>query len=201
MKATALLCTTLLIAPTLAAAQTPAAGAERPLLTPAAQIKAAVAPLPEQFRDGATVYGYETRGGALRELRRGDGPYICLADDVRQERFHVACYHESLEPFMARGRALREEGITGNQVDTVRYDEVLAGTLPMPSHPAALYSLTGGDVDPETGAITGARPLYVVYIPFATAESTGLPTTPVPNAPWLMSPGTPKAHIMFVPQM
>ena len=49
--------------------------------------------------------------------------------------------------------------------------------------------------------MTGARPLYVVYIPFATAESTGLSATPAPGTPWIMFPGTPKAHIMFVPDM
>jgi hypothetical protein len=45
------------------------------------------------------------------------------------------------------------------------------------------------------------RALYVVYIPGATPESTGLPATPGPNSPWLMFPGTPKAHIMFIPSM
>jgi hypothetical protein len=41
----------------------------------------------------------------------------------------------------------------------------------------------------------------VVYIPFATPETTGIPAVPAPNQPWLMFPGTPKAHIMFVPRM
>ena len=29
----------------------------------------------------------------------------------------------------------------------------------------------------------------------------GLSTTPVEGAPWIMHPGTPKAHIMFAPRM
>ena len=162
----------------------------------------AIAPLPEQFRASASVRA-RTQGSAdLIELRRGDGPFICLADDPTDERFHVACYHESLEPFMARGRALRAEGKT-TEVDSIRFAEVEAGRLAMPAHPAALYSLSGDSVsfDASTGAVTGASPLYVIYIANATAESTGLPTTPTPNSPWLMLPGTPKAHIMFAPEM
>ena len=76
-----------------------------------------------------------------------------------------------------------------------------AGTLKMPTQPAALYSLTGGSFDPATNAAAGARPLYVVYMPGATPESTGIPAQPAQGTPWLMFPGTPKAHIMFVPRM
>lgn len=162
-------------------------------------IATAIAPLPAEFRATASVKGYAD--GRLVDLRDGEGPFICLADNPADERFHVACYHKSLEPFMARGRELRAEGIAN--VDSLRYPEVEAGTLPMPAHPAALYSLSGTDVriNDTTGAVTGASPLYVVYISNATAESTGLPTTPMPNSPWLMFPGTPKAHIMFIPEM
>jgi len=37
-------------------------------------------------------------------------------------------------------------------------------------------------------------------MPFATAESTGLPERPVePHHPWIMNPGTHRAHIMISP--
>lgn len=183
-----------LLAPPLAAQVAPP--------PPERQIAAAVAPLPEEFRAAATVLGYRADATGLVLLRQGDGPFICLADSPGDERYHVACYHRSLEPFMARGRALRAEGRT-EDVDSIRYAEIRAGDLPMPREPAALYSLTAPahGVDLETGEVTGTQPLYVVYIPFATAESTGLPTTPARNAPWLMFPGAPNAHIMFVPEM
>lgn len=166
------------------------------------QIVAAVAPLPAEFRESATVLGYRAGIDGLIALRQRSGPFICLADDPADDRFHTACYHRSLEPFMARGRALRAEGRV-EEVDSIRYAEVHAGTLPMPDAPAALYSLTGeaSSFDATTGEVSGAQALYVVYIPFATSESTGLPTKPAPNTPWIMFPGTPKAHIMFVPEM
>lgn len=174
-----------------------AALAQTPVSIPAAtdQIAAATAPLPEEFRASAGVLGYRPGQRGLVQLRPGTGPFVCLADDPAEKRFHVACYHRSMEAYMARGRALRAQGRAA-EVDSIRYAEIKAGSLPMPKAPAALYSLTGA-----SGEAAGARRLYVVYIPFATAESTGLPTKPAPNTPWLMFPGTPGAHIMFVPQM
>lgn len=164
------------------------------------QIAAAVLPLPADARASATVLGYGA-DGKLITLRKGTGSMTCLADDPKEERFHVACYHDSMEPFMARGRELRTSGVTGTQVDSVRFREAKAGTLKLPTHPASLYSLTGGAFDPATKTAPGARWLYVVYIPYATSATTGLSDKPQENAPWIMFPGTPKAHIMFVPKM
>jgi len=173
------------------------------LQDPTQQIAAAVLPLPEPLRAGATVLGYRAANTALVELRKGTNGMICLADDPAIPAFHVACYHESMEPFMARGRELRANGITGEQVDTVRYKEVDEGKIKMPTLPAALWQISGpaGSYDPVANEVKGARPLYVVYIPFATTQTTGIPSIPSQDQPWLMFPGTPKAHIMFVPRM
>jgi hypothetical protein len=161
------------------------------------QMTAAVLPLPASLRDGAGVMGYRT-AGKLEVLRPAKNGMMCLADDPAVEAFHVACYADTLEPFMARGRALRASGVTGPRVDTVRFDEVKKGTLRMPSAPAALYSLSGpkGDFDAATGKTKASRALFVLYMPNATSESTGLPSQPH-NGPWIMFPGTPKAHLMM----
>jgi hypothetical protein len=166
------------------------------------QIAAAVLAAPADMRPGATVLGYGP-DGRLTKLRQGQGELICLASDPEAERFHVACYHRSLEPFMARGRALRARGVTGDRVDSVRFAEVRAGKLRLPRHPAMLYSLTGppDSFDPASDTAVKAEPLFVVYVPFATGKSIGLSTTPVEGSPWIMHPGTPKAHIMFQPGM
>lgn len=164
------------------------------------QIAAAVLPLPPEYRASARVLGYGG-DGKLTTLREGKG-MVCLARDPSATRFHVACYHESLEPFMARGRQLRAQGVTSAaEVDTIRFRDVKAGKIAMPKFPAALYSLTDGEFDPKTGTAPGARHLYVLYFPYATAENTGLSAKPGGSQPWIMSPGTPKAHIMFTPSM
>lgn len=186
-------------APTALLAQPPAAP-----LPDAQQIAAAVLPLPAEFRADARVLGYHAGSARLVTLREGGGAFVCLATDPAVPRFHVACYHRSLEPFMARGRALRASGVKGERVDSVRFAEARSGRLAMPRQPAALYSLTAPEAsayDPATGTVTGARPLFVIYVAGATAASTGLTARPVEGTPWIMFPGTPKAHIMFVPRM
>jgi hypothetical protein len=173
-----------------------------PLLTVEQQISVAVLPLPAEMRAGASVLGY--RGdGTLVPLRKGTGGMTCLAPNRSAPRFHVACYHHSLEPFMARGRSLRTSGVTGDAVDSARFREINSGRLAMPRMPASLYSLTGDWTTLDVASLTtkGARPLFVVYIPFATTQTTGLPERPARETPWLMNAGTPKAHIMFVPAM
>ena len=164
----------------------------------AEQIAGAVSPAPEEMRDGATVLGY-SKEGELVTLRQGDGDLICLADDPADERFHTACYFKALEPFMARGRELRAQGKERAEVLETRAAEIESGKLEMPG-PSALYSLTGpaGSFDPATGEVAGANRTYVVYIPYATAESTGLSPKPATGTPWIMSPGKPWAHIMLV---
>jgi hypothetical protein len=177
-----------------------AAGAQS-LPPDAQQIAAAVLPLPAAMREGAGVMGYRT-AGRLEVLRPARNGMQCLADNPADDRFHVACYATTLEPFMARGRALRASGTTGPQVDTVRFAEARRGTLRMPTAPASLYSLSGpkGDFDATTGTAPNSKPLFVMYMPNATASSTGLPSTPG-KGPWIMFPGTPKAHLMLTPDM
>ena len=166
------------------------------------QIAAAVLALPPELRDSAAVLGYAADGKFV-QLRAGQNEMICLASDPSLAAFHVSCYHRSMEPFMARGRELRAQGVKGNQVDTVRFAEVKSGKIKMPTQPAVLYQIFGkaGSYNPTTNSVTGGTSLYVVYMPFATASSTGLSATPHTGTPWIMFPGTPKAHIMFTPSM
>lgn len=185
----------------LAAAISPRAAAAQ-TMSPADQLASAVLPLPKEYRDGAGVMGYKA-AGKLETLKASKNGMMCLADDPSDDRFHVACYHESMEPFMARGRALRAGGTKGTAVDSVRFAEAKSGKIRMPAGAASLYSLTGpkGDYDAAKGTASKSRALFVVYVPGATEASTGLSTQSSDSAPWLMFPGTPKAHIMFTSSM
>ena len=171
--------------------------AQTSVIPPASwQIAAAVTSLPEELKAGAAVLGYEV-AGKLVTLRAGTNDMICLAPDPAIKNFHSACYHKAMEPFMARGRALRASGVKGAQVDTVRFAEVKKGTLKVPAQPSMLYQVFGGTFDETSGKVTGGSALYITYMPFATTASTGLTSKPSDKSPWLMFPGTPKAHIMF----
>lgn len=165
------------------------------------QVGAAVMAAPEDMRDGATVLGYDAKGNVIT-LREGTNNLICLADNPNNDGFNVACYHKKLEPFMARGRALRTEGKNQNEIFDIREAEAKSGKLEMPEEATTLHILAGptGKYDPETNTVSDANYRYVVYIPFATAESSGLPLKPmVPGGPWIMDPGTHRAHIMITP--
>jgi len=156
------------------------------------QISAAVQAAPESMRDRATVLGYDANMN-LTTLREGEGELVCLADDPGEEGFAAACYHESLAPFMKRGRELRRQGVSA--VDSVRRAEIEEGSLSYPDHPAALYNLSG-TYDAESDTVRDASRLRVLYVPYETVASTGLPTQPQ-GGPWLMEPGTPWAHVMI----
>ncbi|UBM60566.1 hypothetical protein LAG90_07915 [Marinilongibacter aquaticus] len=151
----------------------------------------ALLPLEEGDRDGATIMTYDK--GTLKVFRKGTNALICLADDPEKEGFHVACYHKDLEPLMARGRELRAMGKDNKEINSIREAEAKSGKLKMPETARTLYVLSGKDKE-------SANLRWVVYVPWATAESTGLPTKPlVPGGPWIMFPGTYRAHIMITP--
>ncbi len=165
------------------------------------QIAAAIHAAPEEMREGASVMGYDA-SGTFVSLKSGTNDLICLADDPNRSGFSTACYHKDLDPFMARGRALRLEGKNPAEINKIREDEAKSGKMKMPDQPTTLHVLSGtdGKYNSETGEVEGANYRYVVYIPFATSKSTGLPTKPLEQGhPWIMFPGTYRAHIMITP--
>ncbi|ALM06490.1 hypothetical protein SB49_00675 [Sediminicola sp. YIK13] len=165
------------------------------------QIKTAVIPAPDQKKSGAMVYGYDA-DGKFTVLREGSNNLVCIADNPNQEGISVACYSVQLEPFMKRGRELGAEGMDAKEKFDIRGAEVAAGKLMMPKDPSMLYIYYGSEeaYDKASGTLSDGKFRYVVYIPFATVESTGLPDKPhAPGMPWLMDPGTYRAHIMIGP--
>jgi hypothetical protein len=180
-----------LLATSSAASQT----AEHPA---AWQIASAVLPLPDSMRSGAAVLGYAN--GKLTQLRAGTNEMICLADNPAQKGFEASCYHKALEPFMARGRALRRAGITDRHaIDSLRLADVRSGRLRMPKGPTMLASLFADDdnFDPAAGRPAKSSMLHVIYLPYATEASTGISAAPAKDRPWLMYSGKPWAHVMI----
>ena len=164
----------------------------------AALVRSALAAAPADLRDDATVLSAD----GLRELKSGTNDLICLAPNADAEGFSSACYHTSMSPYMERGRALARDGVSDpNERNRIRWEEADAGRLQMPETPATLYVLYGpmSVWDRESGAVEGAQTRWVVYTPWATAETTGLSEMPIPGGPWLMFPGTAGAHIMIMP--
>jgi hypothetical protein len=180
---------TVLFASTLTAAEAP---------PPAAQIAVAVLAAPAELREGAAVLGYNSKG-ELVTIREGKNEMICLASDPAKTAINVACYHKELEPYMARGRELVAQKVTGQARNDIRWKEVADGKLKLPREPRTLYVLTGTSFDAASGKVADQYLRWVIYVPYATPQSTGLSTKGSDGAPWLMSPGTAGAHIMINP--
>ena len=160
------------------------------------QIQQAMLALPEEFKEDATVLGYKNNS-ELVEIRKGKNAMICLADNPLKEGFNVAGYHKDLEPFMKQGRILKSEGKTNQEIFELRGKDVESGKIKIPQG-SILYVVSGKYND--QGKPVDLYQRFVVYIPFATTESTGLALNPsYPGGPWIMNPGTHRAHIMINP--
>ncbi len=163
------------------------------------QIAGALLAAPDSARANATVLGFDS-GNNWVTLRVGDGALVCLADNPEKDGFSTACYHQDLDEYMARGRQLRADGITGGDNLSVRIQEIEAGDLSMPEKATMLYVFSGDSFDADSGHVEAGYLRYNIYMPYATEESTGLSTQPSgPGAPWLMAAGTPRAHVMILP--
>lgn len=165
------------------------------------QIKTALLAAPPAEQADAMVWGYNNDGKMI-VLKTGTGNLVCLADDPKLKDIKVSCYAKQLEPFMKRGRDLIAEGKTEAEKKDIRKQEIESGKLDLPKGSHMLYVLSGKeeDYDKSTGELKDSHFRYVVYVPYATIESTGLPARPFqPGMPWLMDPGTYGAHIMITP--
>ena len=131
IRPTLLLMSTLLISLT---------GCAQGIPNKAEQIATAVLAAPKDQRDGAAVMGYDAKGNIV-VLRQGTNQLICNSDDPSRKGFQSVCYHKDLEPFMARGRQLKQEGKTADEIFEIREKEAKAGSLKMPEQPTTLHLL------------------------------------------------------------
>ena len=164
------------------------------------QIKTALYAAPENEKEGAMVIGFQQDGSTV-VLRKGTNDLVCLADNPHNSGISSACYFKELEPFMARGRELTLQGKTTPETREIRGEEIKSGKIKMPEAGMVyVYSAKDEDYSMETGEIKEGNIRYVIYMPYATTESTGFSDKPsAPGMPWLMDPGTHRAHVMITP--
>ncbi len=162
------------------------------------QISQAILALPESFRDEAKVLGYNN-ATELTVIREGKNAMICLADDPQKDGFKVVGYHKDLDPFMQLGRTLKKEGKSVKEIFEIRGNETKSGNINI-REGSLLYVVSGQYNDQKQPIDLYQR--FVVYMPYATVETTGLALTPsYPGGPWIMDPGTHRAHIMINPTL
>lgn len=161
------------------------------------QIKSALMAAPEELREGAKILGFDKNGNMIT-LREGTNEMTCVADDPTKDGFSSAAYHKELEPYMMLGRELRAKGKSFQEIFEAREAAVKSGKITIPQG-SMLYVLSG-KYNTEADSLEDKYLRYVVYIPYATSKSTGLPLKEIaPGSPWIMDPGTHRAHIMINP--
>lgn len=157
-------------------------------------IAAAVLPLPEDLRAGATVVTYDPATGARKVLRQGTNALECQPKNP--DDGFTRCYNKALGPRRDLEAKLHAEKKSDKEIQDAVQAATKAGTIAAPTFGMMSYRLSSDD-----GRI---KRLWVMSVPNATPESIGVSTVSQRDAalkgdglPWLMLPGTPGAHVMI----
>ncbi len=173
----------------------------------AAQVASAVLPLPMGLRSGAGVLG-SSHQGEREQLRESQNGMVCAADDPADDQFDVRCYHEDFWVVIRRARFLRRRAPTPEAGIERLTQQLMDGTLPLPSAPTAGYRMLGpiSAFDSESNlAGPEIRKWQSIHFPFKTAEEMGLPEEIEENMPgtmqgvmpWVMASGSWWSHVMI----
>jgi hypothetical protein len=175
MLRSALVIIALLAASTSASAQT--ADIDTPLLA-----------APANMRQGATVIKWKP-DFTHDTLRKGTNRLVCYdrSGQPGQQAFSVECTSIANLERVAQNMKFDAMGDKKQAaLDAAEKD----GTRVKPEFGSVFYNL--GGVDRER-----ARPHTTVAVPFATAQSLGLPDNNKQGGAWIMNAGTSTAHLMI----
>jgi hypothetical protein len=156
-------------------------------------IAQALLPLPDSLKAGATVVTYDKATGERQVLRQGTNAIEC---QPKAADGFTRCYHKALAPRRDLEARLHAQGKSDKEIQDAVAAAQKAGTLKPPPYGTMMYRYTT-----DTDRI---KVLWVMLVPNATAESTGLTTESQresalkgQGSPWLMNAGTPGAHVMI----
>src|SRR5438552_18510957 len=156
-----------------------------------ADVDKALLALPEGLRGQTTVIKWKT-DFTYDTLRKGTNGLVCYdrSGMPLQQPFSVQCTSignlereaQNLKAEASGERPKSEELLNAMEKD---------GTRAKPEYGSMWYAVAGPERE-------HARPEshITIAVPFATAQSTGLPDNPRQGGAWIMNAGTMKAHIM-----
>jgi hypothetical protein len=143
---------------------------------------------PANLRQGATVirwkpdFTYET-------LKKGTNRLVCYdrSGQPGQQPFSLECTSVANIDRVAQNMKFEAMGDQKQaSLDAAEKD----GTRVKPEFGSVFYNLGGADRE-------RARPHTTVAVPFATAQSLGLPDNNKQGGAWIMNAGTSTAHLMI----
>jgi len=191
--------------PAVAAAQGAAAvktSGLRPLLPRDREVALARSAAPANVSQDATILVLQ-RGGYVVAVEGTNG-VTCLVDRSQPKSLEPHCYDAegsaTVLQMRLRQAALREEGLSAEEIDRRIAEELRLGKLRLPSRPVMTYMMSAAqDLYDDEGNHAGAwKPHLMIYYPYLTAEGFGLGGPPSTAAAVVVDPGTPYSNIMIV---
>lgn len=157
-----------------------------------ATIEEALSPLPESLRADATVFTYDERGNRVI-LKAGTNQVECRPKD---DQGVIRCAPVSQGPRLDLQAQLSAQGLSGEALQKALLQAEFRGEIAPRKFGMLSYRI---DKRPDW-----IQYLWVVSLPFATAEELGMPTvSQMENSlagkgtPWMMQEGTGSAHLMI----
>jgi hypothetical protein len=150
------------------------------------RIEEATAALPEYLRAGASV-AMTDADGSPRALKTGSNGFKCRPDGP-EPGFKVVCGEATVNGFFAAVRPIVSKATSKAERRELIDAAIEKGIIKIPMPGSRNYVLSGPDRQ-------RAKLLLTIFLPGATAESTGL-STERSDGTWLMCPGSPGAHSM-----
>jgi hypothetical protein len=163
-------------------------------------IAAALLPLPEQLRAGATVVQLDREFRPV-VLRKGTNGMVCIADRPDDDRFDVRCYKDAFIPVVYRAFQLGYQ-VSGEKVEA----EIKTGKLALSNEPTAGYRCLGpvSGFDASRNAVnTQIECWQSIHFPFRTAAELGvaderdITESQQREIPYVMSSGKYWSHVMI----
>jgi hypothetical protein len=145
--------------------------------------------LPTNLRQAATVVKWNNTNYTYEVLKKGTNRLVCYdrSGQPGQQAFSVEC--TSLGNLERVAQNMRMDAMGDKRqaaLDAAEKD----GTRVKPEFGSVFYNLNGPDKEK-------ARVHTTVAVPFATAQTLGLPDNNKQGGVWIMNPGTSTAHLMI----
>ena len=150
------------------------------------EIARAVAAAPPRAQADATVVSWD--GSSLVVLRQGSNGILCW-DDTSPEGFSATCTSEANRARVEQNFEFNSSGGTREEIQALFAEAEANGTRAVSEFGTIYYHLDGADQE-------SARSHISIVVPFATAESLGLPDSGRNDGVWIMGAGTSTAHLM-----
>jgi hypothetical protein len=145
--------------------------------------------LPANLRQGATVVKWNNTSYTYEVLRKGTNQLVCYdrSGQPGQQAFSVECTSLGNLPRVAQNMRMDAMGEKRQAaLDAAEKD----GTRVKPEFGSVFYNLYGPTREQ-------ARTHTTVAVPFATAQTLGLPDNNKQGGVWIMNAGTSTAHLMI----